>query len=221
MRVRSHSIWTGRPANPRTAMAEHVGDVAFWHGVRVELARPCDEQSDGPSAAGVGNWDESRGHTTSSFPRSVRVILQRSPPSLMMCKRSRARSSRPESSLRAISSAPLVFSYDKDSPPAPPPVPPPPPPLPPHPPVAMQPGRDHWPLPVSCFKISAAAASPRACDCLDDRHGADVSSRRVGVRDFPGHYVPHLGIEPTRLTAHDNTGRPIPVVADVDRSPER
>jgi hypothetical protein len=47
-----------------------------------------------------------------------------------------------------------------------------------------------------------------------DRHGADVTSRRVGVRDFLATIYRHLGIDAERVLLHDRTGRPVPALPD-------
>jgi hypothetical protein len=53
-----------------------------------------------------------------------------------------------------------------------------------------------------------------------DRHGADVTSRRVGVRDFLATIYRHLGIDADRVDLRDRTGRPVPVLPESRPIPE-
>jgi hypothetical protein len=53
-----------------------------------------------------------------------------------------------------------------------------------------------------------------------DRQGGDVTSRRVGVRDFLATIYKHLGIDAERLVLDDKTGRPIPVLPEGRPIPE-
>jgi hypothetical protein len=47
-----------------------------------------------------------------------------------------------------------------------------------------------------------------------DRHGAEVTSLRVGVRDFLATVYRHLGIDAERIVLQDRTGRPVPVLPE-------
>jgi uncharacterized protein (DUF1501 family) len=82
-----------------------------------------------------------------------------------------------------------------------------------------QPGRDHWPRAVSLL-VSGGGIPGGQVIGATDRHGADVTSRRVGVRDFMATLYRHLGIDATRITLRDRTGRPIPALPDGQPIPE-
>ena len=53
-----------------------------------------------------------------------------------------------------------------------------------------------------------------------DRRGADVTSRRVGVRDFLATIYQHLGIDAERVILRDRTGRPVPALPEGRPIPE-
>ncbi len=57
-----------------------------------------------------------------------------------------------------------------------------------------QPGRDHWPRAVSLLLSGGGIAGGQVIGATD-RHGADVTRRRVGVRDFLATIYHHLGID--------------------------
>ncbi len=84
---------------------------------------------------------------------------------------------------------------------------------------ATQPGRDHWPRAVSLLMSGGGVAGGQVVGATD-RHGADVTSRRVGVRDFLATIYRHLGIDAERLTLYDRTGRPVPALPDGRPIPE-
>jgi uncharacterized protein (DUF1501 family) len=71
-----------------------------------------------------------------------------------------------------------------------------------------QPGRDHWPRAVSLL-FSGGGIQGGQIIGSTDRHGADVSQQRVGVRDFMATIYHHLGIDAASITLRDKTGRPI------------
>jgi hypothetical protein len=71
-----------------------------------------------------------------------------------------------------------------------------------------QPGRDHWPRAVSLLMSGGGIPGGQVVGSTD-RHGAEVTSRRVGVRDFLATIYRHLGIDAERLVLHDRAGRPI------------
>ena len=82
-----------------------------------------------------------------------------------------------------------------------------------------QPGRDHWPRAVSLLFSGGGIPGGQVIGATD-RHGADVTSRRVGVRDFLATIYRHLGIDAARLTLRDRTGRPVPALPDGRPIPE-
>lgn len=71
-----------------------------------------------------------------------------------------------------------------------------------------QPGRDHWPRAVSLLMSGGGVAGGQVVGATDP-HGADVTSRRVGVRDFLATIYRHLGIDAESLVINDRTGRPV------------
>jgi uncharacterized protein (DUF1501 family) len=82
-----------------------------------------------------------------------------------------------------------------------------------------QPGRDHWPRAVSLL-LSGGGTSGGQVIGATDRHGADVTRRRVGVRDFMATIYQHLGIDAAAITLRDKTGRPIPALPEGRPIPE-
>ena len=76
-----------------------------------------------------------------------------------------------------------------------------------------QPGRDHWPRAVSLL-FSGGGIEGGQVIGASDRHGADVSNQRVGVRDFMATIYHHLGIDAAAITLRDKTGRPISASPD-------
>jgi hypothetical protein len=82
-----------------------------------------------------------------------------------------------------------------------------------------QQGRDHWPRAVSLL-LSGGGIQGGQVIGSTDRHGADVTSRRVGVRDLLATIYRHLGIDAARLTLRDRTGRPVPALPDGRPIPE-
>jgi hypothetical protein len=84
---------------------------------------------------------------------------------------------------------------------------------------ATQPGRDHWPRAVSLIVSGGGIAGGQVIGATD-RHGGDVTRRRVGVRDFLATIYHHLGIDAASITLPDKTGRPIPALPDGRPIPE-
>jgi hypothetical protein len=82
-----------------------------------------------------------------------------------------------------------------------------------------QPGRDHWPRAVSLLMSGGGIAGGQVVGATD-RHGAEVTSRRVGVRDFLATIYRHLGIDADRLELRDRTGRPVPDLGEGHAIPE-
>jgi uncharacterized protein (DUF1501 family) len=82
-----------------------------------------------------------------------------------------------------------------------------------------QPGRDHWPRAVSLL-LSGGGIQGGQVIGSTDRHGAEVTSRRVGVRDLLATIYRHLGIDAERITMRDRTGRPVPALPDGQPIPE-
>jgi len=82
-----------------------------------------------------------------------------------------------------------------------------------------QPGRDHWPRAVSLLFSGGGITGGQVVGATD-RHGADVTRRRVGVRDFMATIYSHLGIDASQLTLRDKTGRPIFALPDGGPIPE-
>lgn len=74
-----------------------------------------------------------------------------------------------------------------------------------------QPGRDHWPRAVSLLMSGGGIPGGQVVGSTD-RHGADVTSRRVGVRDFLATIYRHLGIDAGLILLSDRTGRPVPAL---------
>jgi hypothetical protein len=82
-----------------------------------------------------------------------------------------------------------------------------------------QPGRDHWPRAVSLLMSGGGIPGGQVVGSTDV-HGADVTSRRVGVRDFMATIYRHLGIDAERLVISDRTGRPVAALPDGRPIPE-
>jgi uncharacterized protein (DUF1501 family) len=76
-----------------------------------------------------------------------------------------------------------------------------------------QPGRDHWPRAVSLMFSGGGITGGQVIGATD-AHGADVTNRRVGVRDFLATIYRHLGIDAASITLRDRTGRPVPALLD-------
>lgn len=73
---------------------------------------------------------------------------------------------------------------------------------------ADQPGRDHWPRAVSLLFSGGGIRGGQVIGSTD-RHGADVTARRVGVRDLLATIYRHLGIAADQVVLSDRAGRPI------------
>ena len=82
-----------------------------------------------------------------------------------------------------------------------------------------QPGRDHWPRAVSLLMSGGGIPGGQVVGSTD-RHGADVTSRRVGVRDFLATIYRHLGIDAGLIMLSDRTGRPVPALPEGRPIPE-
>ena len=74
-----------------------------------------------------------------------------------------------------------------------------------------QPGRDHWPRACSLIFSGGGLPGGQVIGSTDP-HGADVTSRRVEVRDFMATIYQHLGIDAASLTLNNQTGRPFPAL---------
>ena len=74
-----------------------------------------------------------------------------------------------------------------------------------------QPGREHWPRACSLIYSGGGLPGGQVIGSTDP-HGADVTSRRVEVRDFMATIYQHLGIDAASLTLNDQTGRPFPAL---------
>ena len=83
----------------------------------------------------------------------------------------------------------------------------------------MQPGRDPSPRAVSLIFSGGGLACGQVIGATD-RLGADVTRRRVGVRDFLATIYHHLGIDAASMTLRDRTGRPIPALPEGREIPE-
>jgi hypothetical protein len=83
----------------------------------------------------------------------------------------------------------------------------------------QQPGRDHWPRAVSLL-FSGGGLDVGTVIGATDSQGAEVTRRRVGVRDFLATIYQHLGIDATAITLRDKTGRPIAALPDGRAIPE-
>jgi uncharacterized protein (DUF1501 family) len=82
-----------------------------------------------------------------------------------------------------------------------------------------QPGRDHWPRAVSLL-FSGGGIDGGQVIGTTDRHGADVTRRRVGVRDLLATIYSHLRIDATQVVLRDKTGRPVPALPEGQPIPE-
>ncbi|MDR3618956.1 MAG: DUF1501 domain-containing protein [Paludisphaera borealis] len=82
-----------------------------------------------------------------------------------------------------------------------------------------QPGRDHWPRAVSLLMSGGGIPGGQVVGATDP-HGADVTSRRVGVRDFLATIYRHLGIDAESLVINDRTGRPVLALPEGSPIPE-
>ena len=75
------------------------------------------------------------------------------------------------------------------------------------------------PAPSRCCSAAGASTGGQVIGATD-RHGADVTRRRVGVRDFLATIYHHLGIDAASLTLRDRTGRPVAALPDGQPIPE-
>ncbi|APW62358.1 DUF1501 domain-containing protein [Paludisphaera borealis] len=82
-----------------------------------------------------------------------------------------------------------------------------------------QPGRDHWPRAVSLLMSGGGIPGGQVVGATDP-HGADVTRRRVGVRDFLATIYRHLGIDAESLVINDRTGRPVLALPEGSPIPE-
>jgi hypothetical protein len=76
-----------------------------------------------------------------------------------------------------------------------------------------QPGRDHWPYAMSLLTSGGGIPGGRVIGATD-KLGTAPSDHRVGVRDLLATLYHHLGIDADRVTIHDATGRPVPVLPE-------
>jgi hypothetical protein len=76
-----------------------------------------------------------------------------------------------------------------------------------------QPGRDRWPRAVSLLFSGGGIPGGQIVGATD-RIGADVTRRRVGVRDLLATLYRHLGIDAGSITLRDRTGRPVPALPE-------
>jgi uncharacterized protein (DUF1501 family) len=76
-----------------------------------------------------------------------------------------------------------------------------------------QPGRDHWPRATSLFFVGGGAARGAVVGATD-RIGADVVSRRVGVRDVLASLYDHFGVDAGHTHVTDRAGRPMLLLPD-------
>ena len=83
----------------------------------------------------------------------------------------------------------------------------------------MQPRRDHSLRAVWLIFSGGGLACGQVIGATD-RLGADVTRRRVGVRDFLATIYHHLGIDAASMTLRDGTGRPIPALPEGRSIPE-
>jgi hypothetical protein len=83
----------------------------------------------------------------------------------------------------------------------------------------MQPGRDHSPRAVWLMFSGGGLAGGHVIGATD-RLGADVTRRRVGIRDFLATIYDHMGIDAASMTLRDRTCRPIPALPEGRAIPE-
>jgi uncharacterized protein (DUF1501 family) len=77
----------------------------------------------------------------------------------------------------------------------------------------VQPGRDHWPRAGSMLWAGGGMRTGQVVGATD-RRGEDVVERRIGPQDFLATIYHHLGIDYTKVTLPDFSGRPVPIVRD-------
>jgi hypothetical protein len=77
----------------------------------------------------------------------------------------------------------------------------------------VQPGRDHWPSATSLLFSGGGIPHGKVVGATD-KHGGQVTDRRVGVRDFLATLYHHLGIAAEHATIKDRAGRPVPVLPE-------
>jgi uncharacterized protein (DUF1501 family) len=82
-----------------------------------------------------------------------------------------------------------------------------------------QPGRDHWPRATSLLFSGGGIPTGQVIGATD-KHGADVTDRRVGVRDVLATLYQHLGIDAERIAVQDQTGRSIAILPEGRPIPE-
>ncbi|MFM8893653.1 MAG: DUF1501 domain-containing protein [Planctomycetia bacterium] len=74
-----------------------------------------------------------------------------------------------------------------------------------------QPGRDHWPRAFSNIWFGGGIRTGQVVGATD-RRGEDVVERRCSAHDFLATIYHHLGIDASRTTIDDFSGRPTPIV---------
>jgi uncharacterized protein (DUF1501 family) len=82
-----------------------------------------------------------------------------------------------------------------------------------------QPGRDHWPRATALLFSGGGSAGGQVIGATDSQ-GADVTDRRVGVRDILATLYTHLGIDAERVMLSDRIGRPVPALPEGRVIPE-
>jgi hypothetical protein len=83
----------------------------------------------------------------------------------------------------------------------------------------MQPGRDHWPSATSLLFCGGGITPGQVVGATDSR-GEQVIDRRVGVYDFLATVYRHLGIDASRISFQNHSGRPIPILPEGEPIPE-
>ncbi|MGD9646195.1 MAG: DUF1501 domain-containing protein [Pirellulales bacterium] len=77
----------------------------------------------------------------------------------------------------------------------------------------VQPGRDHWPNANSMLFAGGGIETGQVIGATD-RRGEEVVERRVGTGDFLATIYRHLGIDASRVTLPDRSGRPVPILRE-------
>ncbi len=75
----------------------------------------------------------------------------------------------------------------------------------------IQPGRDHWPRANTMLFAGGGIQTGQIIGATDSR-GEDPVERRVGPGDFLATLYHHLGLEASRISVPDQSGRPIPIL---------
>lgn len=75
----------------------------------------------------------------------------------------------------------------------------------------VQPGRDHWPRANTMLFAGGGIQTGQIIGATDAR-GEDPVERRVSPGDFLATLYNHLGLEASRISVPDQSGRPIPIL---------